>query len=342
MRRQQEAAVPEGQLVHQMRQHFKVKDCMSPFAGDDCGKTIGAHTIQRRGPLEQVVDSSNHVYTFFPLDFEKDGTPKLKRRGWKDASTFLGFCDVHDGPTFAPLETQPFTGSQEQCFLIGYRALCHELYQKRASSNSYALLRDNVDRGFPIEAQLDIQHQNSLMQAGVERAVIDASNSKARMDRALIGRDYSKWQGLVIHFSGPMSVTGTGAFSPMHDVEGNVVQVLHDFETDIEYMPFAIVNSENGGAFVFTWHRDDKAPISFRDSLVRMGQESLPSFLVQLVFEYCENTYFSRQWWDSLAEQQQAHIREVATNGNPYYFPDTFIKDRIIPWRVTEISHVNP
>ena len=60
------------------------------------------------------------------------GTPE--RRGWRAASTFAGFCDHHDTTTFESLESVPFAGTPQQTFLLAYRAECHEVYQKQASS----------------------------------------------------------------------------------------------------------------------------------------------------------------------------------------------------------------
>ena len=108
---------------------FDQKICLHPLASPPvCNKIISAHTIQRSKILKQLINPFNHVLTFYKTT---DGLPKLV--GWRLASTFNGFCGFHDSSTFEPIENQPFNNTLQQCFLIGYRALCHEVYQKTAA-----------------------------------------------------------------------------------------------------------------------------------------------------------------------------------------------------------------
>ena len=56
-----------------------------------------------------------------------------RRRGINQATTFFGFCHKHDAELFRPLETTNFTFEPEQIALLGYRAICHDSYQKDAA-----------------------------------------------------------------------------------------------------------------------------------------------------------------------------------------------------------------
>jgi len=68
----------------------------------------------------------------------------------------LAFCGKHDSAAFKPLEETPFACSPEQCFLIGFIALCHE-GQKTGVVRSYARVRVLVDRGLRVEDQDAVQ-----------------------------------------------------------------------------------------------------------------------------------------------------------------------------------------
>jgi hypothetical protein len=58
------------------------------------------------------------------------GQLAVKLIGINDASTLRIFCQTHDSDGFAPLEQATFSGTKEQCFLLAYRALCHEYSKK--------------------------------------------------------------------------------------------------------------------------------------------------------------------------------------------------------------------
>ena len=119
--KEREKPLPLPAAAGVVRKAFQQRMCLHPEASADaCGKVISAHTIQRQGALSRLVDATGHCLTFYPAFAQKGQEPQ--RRGWREASTFTGFCDQHDGKTFAPIETQSFRGTEEQCFLLAYRA----------------------------------------------------------------------------------------------------------------------------------------------------------------------------------------------------------------------------
>ena len=61
-----ERELPPQALLGHLRKFFKVKQCLHPLASfKTCGKVVSAHTIQRKGALEGVVDETGHCLTFF-------------------------------------------------------------------------------------------------------------------------------------------------------------------------------------------------------------------------------------------------------------------------------------
>ena len=90
--------------------------------------------------------------------------------GWglREASTFNAFCDRHDGKAFEVLEKEEFSGSKEQIFLIAYRAICWELYQKIQEIQVTPVMRDNLERGVARPEQQAIHHDLRGRMAGLE------------------------------------------------------------------------------------------------------------------------------------------------------------------------------
>ena len=93
--------MPLPAVARILRPFFKRKQCLHPLASRDaCGKVIAAHTIQRQGALASIVDETGHCLTFYPA--MRQDSPEPQRRGWREASTFVGFCNRHDSKTVAP------------------------------------------------------------------------------------------------------------------------------------------------------------------------------------------------------------------------------------------------
>jgi hypothetical protein len=110
--------------------------CLHPSAPGGChGGIVRAHTIQRSGGLSRIA-RSGHVYSFQASLFDRlaDKEDRAFLLGVRSASTFTGFCGLHDTTLFRPLETQPFIPTPEQVTLLAYRAVCMEVFARLKAS----------------------------------------------------------------------------------------------------------------------------------------------------------------------------------------------------------------
>lgn len=334
--RQRDPVLPAGAQENALWESFKHKQCLHPLAGPQvCNQIISAHTVQRAQTLERIADETNRVCSFYPKHVDSDGGLRLHRIGWKKASTFSGFCAKHDDLTFGPLEKAVFTGTAEQCFLIAYRALCHEVYQKIGALRGDQVMRNIVDRGMPIEWQKAVQESFAVMEAGARAGLADFQALKALMDQQLITKDYSGWSDTIIEFKGDLCVASTGLVSPNRDLDRRELQVLHDADTHQQAMPFGVVATAGGGAVVFAWRANELAPRQFMDSLLKRGKDALPGLLVQFMFAYVENTFFSSAWWSSLSNEDRKHLMSLADISNAYYTDIEYSPSRFVPWEIT-------
>lgn len=328
--------MPSEAIRAHLRQFFRVKQCLHPQASSGaCGKIVGAHTIQRKGPLADIVDDGEHVLSFYPPSLNRDESPR--RVGWREASTFAGFCDRHDSQAFRPLEQGVFTGSDEQCFLLAYRAVCHELYQKQAADKSQDLRRQLLDRGEPPEVQGRIQHLLGVYALGVAKGLDDVRLQKQRMDLEFLERRFDGWRRLFVVFDGPLFVVSAGVPTPNRDFANHELQCLHIANARIQPLFFGPARTENGGVWVFMWRPEDPAPSRFLQDFLDVPSELLPSMLVQMIFAYIENTFFAPAWWSSLKRPMQTHLARLARMGNPYYDEFKYLRDTLMPWRSTGI-----
>lgn len=327
------------ELTNKIRQQFEMEICLHPQASkSNCGKIIKAHTIQRKGAISKIIDSTNHVYYFDVYEREPNQLLKLNKIGWKKASTFNGFCSPHDSTLFADLETQPFVGSEKQCFLIGYRAMCHELHQKLGASAGNPILKKQLVAGKSKADQKFIQETISYLDEGINAAKNDLNKIKTLYDDAFLKDDFSDINYVVISFNGDISVVSTGAVIPDFDVNGNYLQNIADLSKDIEGFMFGTVSTDTGGAFVFSWLSKFKLCNKFIDSLLAIPNDEIPSVLLEFMFGYVSNTYFSKDWWDSLDKSKQNKVRHLASDpiANGHFIK--YSKDHYTDWKITNIN----
>jgi hypothetical protein len=260
---------------------------------------------------------------------------KVHRKGWRKAATFDAFCNKHDSITFAPLESKPFIGSKEQIFLIGYRAVCWELYQKIRAIRAYPTISRNLDRGTPIDLQKLIQKSVSVQNAGFRKGYEDVKKVKSAMDEAYLRKDYSAYDTLRIKIKGPIDIAATGGITPNRTLNGVHLQTLHDVNAKIEWLSFGLDIEPDGASIVFLWESSNNAPYKYIEELQRLSNEDLECFIPQFFFAHCENTYFAESWWRNCSIVSKSFVRDLMLNSNPYYYPPKYnLSHRLTAWSI--------
>lgn len=139
-----------GKFLRDMHLETTKGYCAHPFAGPGCGKSILAHTIQRRGGLSEVAESG-HVYSIKEAAhrmFDNNGEFIPHKVGCRSASTFAGFCGEHDTKMFSPIENRTPNLTKDNIFLYSFRAIAYEQFFKRAAYECIDLQRQ-LDCGKP-------------------------------------------------------------------------------------------------------------------------------------------------------------------------------------------------
>jgi len=325
LRRSDESPLPFEAIASQARSAAAFRTCLHPGAGSQtCGKVISAHTLQRSRVLSAIADRENHVLTFYPPEPKPDGGLNLHRRGWRQSSTFTAFCNKHDTQAFAPLEAVPFTGTQEQIFLIAYRAICWELHQKRRATLASPAVRRLIDRGQPEFVQQRIQSVLGVQEAGFSKGLSELSELKEKMDAALVSGDYAGFDTLELTLEGQLGIASTGAITPNQTISGKHIQTLHDDSKPMQWLAFGVDIRDNRPVFLFFWHKQHEATRTYVEEILALDPKARATFLTQFVFAHCENTYFSNTWWNALSNAEQRHLELLMANSNPYYFPPQY------------------
>jgi hypothetical protein len=233
----------------------------------------------------------------------------------------------------------PFVATQEQCFLLAYRAICHEFFKKRQVLNSIPTLK-NFDKGMSLLEQVVLQTRFEIMAKGSKLSMRDMDEHKRQFGSMLAARDYTDIRAFIITFDNVPDILCSGAIYPRFDFAGELLQdLVADHTKKMELMTFSLIATDNAGAFVFAWHKDgDSICRPMATSLDRLPDEQLPHAIVRFVFEFCENHYLRPDWWDTIAQPDKASITgRMQTAASPVSRSATCLIDdglRAVSWNI--------
>jgi hypothetical protein len=340
--REREEKAKTWEVTTEFRKDFSQKVCSAPDALHDlCSDTIvAAHTVPRSGSLNKIAENG-HVLAFV-FSFENlsknNGIPHPESIGVRKASTFSGFCSTHDDELFGPIEKGVFTGSQEQCFLLAYRAYSREVYTKKAAATNSRLHKE-LDRGRSQEDQFAIQSFAFLHGLGLSAALRDIDHHKPRFDALFLSKNYSSVRSYIIEIEGPPPVMCSGSYAPLTDFEGKKLQDLEDIELIPHMLSVTSYFGGQKGQIVFTWMaEDDPVCIPLIESLERISIEDLSWKLICFLFETFENVHISPTWWKSVGVSVQTALihRMFGEMGAPFGMQPFKKRDITIPhWIIT-------
>jgi hypothetical protein len=302
-------------LMAKARQEVKRKYCLHPDAPNTCSKRIvAAHSIQRAMLARHITDDG-HV-----MHFKVEPTPTgilvaPERIGLNRATTFFGFCDKHDCELFQPLEGEEFEFAPRQIALLGYRAVCREVYQKEAEIAAADEMRDYIARcpEIPAFAEKDRIHQIQRL------ARLNARKNLRRAREAfveLVTTDHHhSLRYFCIHFKDAPVYFASVAFLPEWDFDGVRLQDLGHLE---DFYPICFSAWAKGGdsAVIFCWHKSaDKFCKPFLDSLRRSKPHRLGNRILGMAFEYAENIVFRSDWWEKIPGRDRRYLAKRVMSG---------------------------
>lgn len=114
-------------IYHDAKNRYIRINCLGESLGGCVGENIKSHSLQRGGVLSKLINNKNEkIYALLENGMKYDFVP----RQIKSASTFPGFCKIHDAGIFNPIEKGEYEGSDMEHFLYAFRCNSHLYYQK--------------------------------------------------------------------------------------------------------------------------------------------------------------------------------------------------------------------
>ena len=311
--------ISSEEVIGGLKKAFDAKVCLTPgpWLGDCSSKIVLAHTVPESSSLRQIAVKGK-VFSVkqnsgrlakamkYGIAASSKEPVEIELKGINKASTFKGFCSYHDRTIFEPIEgANRFSGSLEECFLLGYRALAFEIYKKKAQL-SWLDLNQEMDRGKSLVRQKQMVKIRRELSAYTLKGWEDFSRYKKAFDQVLLSQDFSTQRGYVIEIDGPPPVMCCTGFQPLQDVIGAELQDLQNFNRIPDLFCVTSFHSGEHGFIAFSWlTQNDLACREFIKSLRAIPTRQLTNVLLRFFFRYSENIHIAPGWWDGLGERNQ-------------------------------------
>jgi hypothetical protein len=304
-------------LIESRRNNAVTGVCLHPDAGpNSCGPVINAHTVQKRGGLAAVAESG-HVKTFRPpigrLPLDPLDAPPW-RISVNKATTFMGFCDKHDGEMFKPAERRGAQLNADVVFLLSFRALCLELFSKRVAIEN-TMLQAQMDKGKPFEQQCEFQAFIHSLTTGLRLGLTDLELWKSRYDEVYRGQNLDACGHCGVIFDRILPVVASGAFQPEFDFSGNMTQRL-GLEKSYEFVALNLTVMDGKSVVGLGWMGRIGGPAeTFVRSYYSLPDGDKADAALRMAFQQLENVCFKPSWWDGLPLQVHDDILRLAFTG---------------------------
>ncbi len=260
------------------------KKCYHWGAPQECArKIIRAHTIQRKGILRHILDSSQHCLTFKEPNNDQSNLPIPKEVGWRNATAFFGFCEDHDR-LFSEIEDGNFNVCSRNLLLAAYRVVSFEFHQKDALIDAFEHFftdHPELKGNAQFEAMLDVQREG----------LRNASKFSAQLASDLQnGR--SSLQHAIIEINGQAEFLASGTPSPGKIDSGPRIALLGT-KLPLDGFLFVSVHEQREGyVWCFSYPEADEIAEAYVRLIIDNETNVNWTILPHLICQYCEHTFF--------------------------------------------------
>ena len=295
--------------------------------------------MQKSGGLKKIA-LNGHVRYFKPsFDniFKNKGKLECRIDCIGVASTFFGFCKQHDTNLFSPVENYHFDDSKEHAQLLGYRAVCKELYAKEEQKNHHIDLDELLKREGELNPSLS--HDRDLHLSMINLTLKEITKLKEKLEDNISKGKTNSINFLSIRTNDITEYMCCGSFIPELTFDSKRLKNLNSLEEIECHVSLNIFASDQDGVILFQWLGENPDIDEFLSSLLTKNEMEIPELITNLVFEFLENTFISPLWWNKLSTKQKRIVqKKVMVMGG--HEQDCLITNNVgnIKWKINSIT----
>jgi len=273
--------------------------------------TIRAHSISNKRLLLKLSDNGDVMY------FNKNSSDwgSLVKTGRGTASTFSGFCGVHD-KIFFPIDNEDYvTGNKEQNYLFAMRAAAKEFTTRRAMSHAVdTRINTNESQEFAFDS-LGLAMMGSF-QKGFDIGLEDQKVTRGIFIDTYMKNKYMVIDTAVIEINEELPIAVSSTFNLELAYDGTLINDLSPAGYSQRMKPcFLTIFPQNGKTYaLISYLRKDRGPYKFLQELNGLSDGEKKVVLSNLVTSYTENFTAEPNYWNSLNEDTKTRYSKVYGN----------------------------
>ncbi len=283
--------------------NFKIT-CCTPKCSNPAIKR--SHVVQRNKILSTIVDEDNKVLqTKIHPDEDVEFVRKI---GWKDASTFPGFCENCENIQFSRAEYKNAPINRDTVGKLLWRAMCFTRYRRAVELQKRAKI-------------VSEPNAHNTAQA-LEQPLIPFSSALIMKTRISAFRSLDRWIGsfekgrygltkrfnfMVLELENAPFV-GAGAIPVHYDLDRKMLSSPRKFINSGSYMSFTSLCSGGKQYVVFGYDNSHKSSVHLIEQLSKLDLCLISAFLPQLIIANSDTVYLSPTWWETKADEVDKHI----------------------------------
>ncbi len=291
-------------------------ECLCPSCKESA---IRSHAVQKNGWLSNIAENK-HVMgvqrqiaaPLFKSSPESPPEPTIVRIGLNEASTFWGYCNVHDTQLFDCIERQPFCKDNiNQVMAFHLRAMSFERVAKQSQQEIFSCLAESHGNALcseSMKSEVSIHEQMFEADSRYRWDLFWSDNKDERFKN-----EYSFRWIVIPKNIGVASVT---MIPPMSAIMENRYMTAHkhkDGSYDVGRPSFSLSLIPYGQEthVVMCWHNDDTDFVApWVHDLCTSSGTALATVLNKCIFVKSEDFYVRPSLWDSLDDRVRDLVRE--------------------------------
>jgi len=276
-------------------------------------KPINSHLIQKAAILK-IADKTNHVYSFFSPSFNEfnriysDAVYLPKKISASKASTFKGFCNIHDAELFGCIEKEEIKPTPKQLHALHLRAMARLYCNHEGLSKA-------IDNLLCYKYLNELNIKTQLLDLADERKCRDRSRQRIiKEKKALVSTtesSISKMQSYIfLRLKEVPNIMCSAKFVPTFNFNGDIL-TINDIPKVSQFWCVTISSDIKGGYVILQWNEEDELIKQVVSSFCESHFEINKLLAMCMLFS---NFIFQINWWDTLKKDEQEIIMHFAMN----------------------------
>jgi hypothetical protein len=284
------------------RSKLRVTRCLAP--GMNCKNTaIRSHSLQNSRVLDQLVRDGHVKALTKKISSDSGPVIAFEDVGRNDATTFGGFCAMHDSAIFKAIEVDIFRRENpEHLFLISYRALARELnVLMEAAFRIQASYQDRVKLGIDSG---DVPTPVGMLAVEYMTKSYSTYEYKCAFDEVMATKQYTKILHDVIqvnHERPHIAVCSLFSIDGLSRGDGDYVRIA------LNLLP----QNTNQSAVIFGYLPQDQELVRpFLNPILTAEEHYQKYLLSKLILNNCENFVVSPVSFDRWSPEKRKAITD--------------------------------